>query len=310
MRFLITGGAGFLGSHLAEHLLERDHSVMSIDNYATGDPGNLPNHDLLSVVEGDIADGDAVTALCETFRPEVVIHAAASYQDPDDWETDVRTNIAGTVNVVRACQAVGTRRLIYLQTALCYGRALQTPIPRSHPVQPFSSYAITKTAGEQYVSLSGLSAVSLRLANIYGPRLFCGPQPAFYKRLKAGQRCHVVDTRRDFMEIADFLRLMDAVIASDRTGCYNVSSGADCTIKEVFDLIVERLGVTLDEPVEVRAPGDDDVSTLLLDPRETERDFGWRAEVPLEQGTHRLLDWYDEHGVEQTYSHLAPGGKG
>jgi UDP-glucose 4-epimerase len=119
LRILVTGGAGFIGSHLTDRLLDRSDEVLVIDNYATGRRDNLPaSAPGLTVVEGDIADGDLVDRTFRTFGPEVVVHAAASYKDPGDWVSDVRTNVLGSVNVTRATGIVGARRLIYLQTAL------------------------------------------------------------------------------------------------------------------------------------------------------------------------------------------------
>ena len=161
MKILITGGAGFIGSHLADRLLDRSDDVLVIDNYATGRRDNLPESAPgLSVVEGDIADRGLVDRLFAEFQPEVVVHAAASYKDPDDWATDAATNVVGSANVVQASQRRPVDRLIYLQTALCYGlHPLEQPITLDHPLRPgASSYAISKTAGEHYVALSGLSA--------------------------------------------------------------------------------------------------------------------------------------------------------
>ena len=158
MKVLITGGAGFIGSHLTDRLLARSDEVMVIDNYATGRRDNLPESAPgLHVVEGDIADGALVGEVFADFGPEVVVHAAASYKDPEDWATDAATNVVGTANVVKASRNAGVRRLIYLQTALCYGlHPLEQPITLDHPLRPgASSYAISKTAGEQYVALSG-----------------------------------------------------------------------------------------------------------------------------------------------------------
>src|SRR5690606_2757646 len=131
------------------------------------------------------------------------------------------------------------------QTSLCYGRPVQIPVPVSHPVAPFTSYGITKTAGEQLMLLSDVPTVSLRLANITGPRLAIGPIPTFYKRLKNGQSCFCSDTIRDFLDMSDFLRLMDAVLTADpRQGVFNVSTGEGHSIKDVFDEVARHLGIT------------------------------------------------------------------
>ena len=310
MKLLITGGAGFLGSNIADHLLSLDNKVLAIDNFATGRRDNLSAHPNLTVAEGDISDTGLVDSLFDDFKPDHVIHAAASYKEPDNWYEDSQTNVSGTVAVVKASQRVRVKRFIYLQTALCYGLPKERPVTLSHPVAPFTSYSVTKTAGENYVKISGLSYVSLRLANIYGPRNLSGPMPTFYQRLKAGKPCFVVDTRRDFFEVGDFINLIDSVLASsDICGCFNVSTGKDNSIKEIFDLLVKQLDIRLDKPVDVRQPDEDDVATLLLDPSETEKAFGWKAGIPLKEGVKRLVRWYDAHGVDEAYTHLKIGSQ-
>src|SRR5947209_19860533 len=140
MKVLITGGAGFIGSHIADQLLGRGDEVLVIDNYATGRRDNLTAQKGLEVVEGTIADSGLVEETMMRFRPEIVIHAAAAYKDPDDWAEDARTNVLGTANVVRSARSNGVKRLIYFQTALCYGlRPLEQPITLNHPVRPEGS---------------------------------------------------------------------------------------------------------------------------------------------------------------------------
>jgi UDP-glucose 4-epimerase len=170
MKVLITGGAGFIGSHLADRLLARGDSVLVIDNYATGRRDNLAPHARLTTIAGTIADGSLVERVFAEFRPDQVVHAAASYKDPMNWTEDSLTNVVGTAQIVRAAQQMKVARLIYFQTALCYGlRPLEQPITLNHPLRPEgSSYAITKTAGEGYVQLSGLNWMSFRLANASG----------------------------------------------------------------------------------------------------------------------------------------------
>ena len=307
MKVLVTGGAGFIGSHLTDRLLARGDKVVVVDNYATGRPDNLPgDNPRLRVVEGDIADR---AAIAEAFAggADVVVHAAASYKDPEDWSTDAATNVVGTANVVKAARAAGAHRLIYLQTALCYGlHPKEQPITLTHPLLPGnSSYAISKTAGEHYVALSGLDWQSFRLANAYGPRNLSGPLPTFFSRLTDGRPCFVMDTRRDFVYVADLVDVLErAVDGAGRTGPYHISSGADYSIKELFDATVAALGITLDAPVEVRPRGADDAFTILLDPTDTNRDFEWRTSTPLGDGVTAAISDYRERGVTNTYTHL------
>lgn len=306
MKILITGGAGCLGSNLIERLLPQGHEILVVDNFATGRREVVPDVPGLTVVEGTIADAALVNKVFHDFGPDQVIHSAAAYKDLKDWIEDTQTNVIGTINVVNASREVGVRRFINFQTALCYGRPAQVPIPVDAPTAPFTSYGISKTAGEQYLAMSGLSYVSLRLANVTGPRLAIGPIPTFYTRLKEGKSCFCSETVRDFLDMSDFFSLMDIVMEEGApTGVFNVSTGKGNTIKDIFDAVVNYLGITLDEPVKVVPPGDDDVPAVVLDPTETEKAFGWKAKVGFEDTIRNMLAWYDAHGVSAIYSHLS-----
>lgn len=307
MKVLITGGAGFIGSHLADRLLERKDEVLVIDNYATARRDNLTPQANLTVVEGTIADTDLVYRLFEEFKPDVVVHAAAAYRDPDDWSEDARTNVVGTANVMLAARRVRPKRLIYFQTALGYGlKPVEQPITLNHPLKPEgSSYAISKTAGEEYVELGGIDFLSFRLANAYGPRNLSGPLPTFYHRLTTGKPCFVMDTRRDFVYIDDLVSVvMKAIDGRGEPGYYHISSGSDYSIKELFDATVKALGIKLEQEVEVRPRNPDDTYTILLDPSKTEATFDWRVSTPLDEGVRAAIDWYKEYGITQTYTHL------
>lgn len=309
MRILITGGAGCLGSNLIEHWLPQGHEIFVIDNFATGKREVVPKVPGLSVREGTIADAELVNKCFAIFKPDIVIHSAASYKDPDDWNEDSRTNVIGSANVAKAAKIHGVSRLINFQTALCYGRPQQLPIPVSHPTAPFTSYGITKTAGEQFMLLSGVPTLSLRIANVTGPRLAIGPIPTFYKRLKAGQNCFCSDTSRDFLDMGDFLSFMDLAIQADSpTGIFNIASGEAHSIKEIFDLVANYLRVgKLDVPIV--PPAADDVPVVSLDPSETVRQFGWQAKVSFPETIRRQLQWYDRHGITDVYSHLKAPAK-
>jgi UDP-glucose 4-epimerase len=306
MKVLITGGAGFIGSHLADRLLDEGHEVLAIDNFETGRRDNVTERGGFTLVEDTIADAGAVDRAFEQFGPTHVVHAAASYKDPDAWGEDVRTNALGTANVVRATQAAGLDRLIYFQTALCYGTTpSEQPVTLGHPVRPDSSYAISKTAGEQYIELGLPNYVSFRLANAYGPRNISGPLPTFFQRLTAGKPCFVMDTRRDFIYVDDLIDVVMLALAGKGRGKYHVSSGSDFSIKELFDATIAALDIQLDEPVEVRPRGKDDAYTILLDPSRTHEDFdGWQIRTSLEDGVARAIGYYRERGVEETFTHL------
>lgn len=304
MRLLVTGGAGSLGSNLVEHISAKCEAVLVIDNFATGKRASLLPQTNLRVAEGSVCDSDFIQRQFDSFLPTHVVHSAASYKDPNDWETDALVNVVGTNNVVRASETAGVKRFVNFQTALCYGRPNIVPIPIEHPCAPFSSYGISKTAGEAIVAASSLSWVSLRLANVTGPRLAIGPIPTFYKKLKADEPCTVSTAIRDFVDMRDFLSLMDGVLTTTETGTFNVSTGEGHSIEEIFQLVAKHLGNPGAQPAAVVEPGVDDVAAMVLDPSKTERTFGWLAASNFEQTINRMLVWYDQHGVTDVYSHL------
>jgi nucleoside-diphosphate-sugar epimerase len=306
VRILITGGAGCLGSNLVEHWLPPGHDILVIDNFVTGKREVVPEMPRLRVIEGSVADARLVDRAFGEFGPEIVVHSAAAYKDPANWREDAATNVTGSINVARAAETVGARRLVNFQTALCYGRPRQVPIAVDHPLAPFTSYGISKTAGEQYLLMAKTSVVSLRLANITGPRLAIGPIPTFFKRLQAGQKCFCSATVRDFLDMADFLALMDLTVAPGApSGVFNVSTGEGHTMKEVFDEVAAFLGVQPEGPVPIVPPGADDVPAVVLDASATEKAFGWKARVGFREAIRRQLDWYRRYGVSDVFSHLS-----
>lgn len=309
MRVLITGAAGFIGSHLAERLIDEGHTVTGVDNLTTGLEGNFPLHYRSILSRGDICNRGALGAIFMMSRPEVVYHCAASYDDPENWERDAATNVEGTLEVLRACAQYGVRRIVYFQTSLCYGLDPLSPVKVDAPLDPRSSYAITKTAAEQFIRLSGIDWVSLRLANVYGPRNLSGPVPAFFKRLAAGQTPTVVDARRDFVYVDDLIDLaVQFTNPAALGGIWHVSHGWDYSIMELYQAVAATMEID-DQPAPTLAPrGADDAGAILLDPSETALAFAWSAKTPLAQGIEKAVEWYSAHGVERTFTHLQMKG--
>jgi len=304
MKVFITGGSGFIGSHLADRLLARGDEVLVIDNFATGRRDNLKLHPGLTVIEGSICNEQLMNQLMQDCRPDLVVHAAASYKDPHNWVEDALTNVMGTAITCQAMQKADVKRLIYFQTALCYGlKPIEQPVTLNHPILPRgSSYAISKTAAEDYVHLSGLDFVTFRLANAYGPRNISGPLPTFFKRLTTNQKCFVMDTRRDFVYIDDMVDCIMHAVDGKGSGTYHISSGSDVSIKELFDATTKSLG--MDIVVEVKPRQPDDVYSILLDPSRTVAEFGWEAIVPLDVGVRKTIEYYQQSGIEETFTHL------
>lgn len=306
MKAFVTGGCGQIGSHIIEMLLERGDEVLAIDNLATGRREHLAEHPALRVVIDTIADPTVVRGLISDMRPDVVIHTAASYKDPEDWYSDALTNCVGGANVINAARAFGVRRFIYFQTSLCYGlKPIQQPIRLDHPKFPASSsYAITKTANEDYLEISGLDYVTFRLANVVGPRNVAGPLPIFYQRLRDGKRCFVTRSRRDFVFVKDLARVVLQACDGTGRGAYHFSSGTDVDIKALYDAVVRAMNVPQYPEPEVRDIGPDDAFSILLDPSRTLADFGEITFTSLEDTVSAAVSYYEEHGTLGEYTHL------
>lgn len=306
MKVFITGGCGQIGSHIAEMLLDRGDEVLAIDNLATGRREHLTDHSKLKVVIDTIADKGLVDRLFAEFKPDVVVHTAASYKDPNDWYNDSLTNCVGGSNVIKASVDNGVKRFIYFQTALCYGvKPLQQPIRLDHPKFPAnSSYAITKTANEDFLEISGLNFVTFRLANVVGPRNVSGPLPIFFQRLKDGKQCFITNARRDFVFVKDLAKAV--VKAADGTGhgAYHFSSGTDIAISELYDAVVKAMDIPNYPEPDMREIGPDDAPSILLDPSRTFADFGKIEFTPLQETVNAAVDYFQVHGTLGEYTHL------
>lgn len=306
MKAIITGGLGQIGSHVTEMMLERDDEVLVIDNLATGRREHLADHPRLKVVIDTIADKKLVDSIFADFKPDVVIHTAASYKDPDDWHNDTLTNCVGAANIIMAAKRSSVKRFIYFQTSLCYGlKPSQQPVRLDHSRNPgSSSYAISKTANEHYIEISGLDYVTFRLANVVGPRNVAGPLPIFYQRLKDGKKCFITQSRRDFVFVKDLARTVLKACDGTGKGAYHFSSGTDIAIKELYDAVVKAMNIGPYPEPEVRELGPDDVFSILLDPSRTFADFGQIEFTPLPVTVSAAIDYYRKHGTLGEYTHL------
>jgi len=306
VKVIVTGGLGQIGSHITELLLERNDQVVVIDNLATGRREHLKVHPNLEVIEATIADNDLMANMVKDFKPDVIVHTAASYKDPEDWYNDTLTNCVGGANLINAAKNNNVKRFIYFQTALCYGlKPEEQPITLNHPRHPeSSSYSITKTTNEFYLELSGLDFVTFRLANVIGPRNVAGPLPIFFQRLKDGKKCFVTNARRDFVFVKDLAAVALKAIDGCGHGAYHFSSGGDISVQELYDATVDAMKLNDIPTVEKRELGPDDVYSILLDPSKTFEDFGEIKFTSLKETVTQAVEYYKKHGTLGEYTHL------
>jgi nucleoside-diphosphate-sugar epimerase len=306
MRVVITGGAGQVGSHIAELLVARGDRVACIDNFRTGRDIHVVESQSLNLIHGDISDPSVFSNPFGDNSPaDVIVHTAASYADGEDWEEDSKTNIIGTINTLRYAQK-SDARLIYFQTALCYGVAPDAqPVPLTYPRLPApTSYAISKTAGEFYIEQSGIDFVTFRLANIVGPRNLSGALPIFFKRLSTGQKCVIADSRRDFVDVRDLSAVVIQAIDGAGHGAYHFSSGEDLSIHDLFVQVSIALGLKKTPEYDVPKSLGSSPKTILLDPSKTLSEFNVPELTKFEVTIRDAVAYYLKYGVDQEITHL------
>ena len=300
---LVTGGAGFIGSHLVESLLRLGRRVRVVDNLSTGRRSNLPDESGgggIEFIEGDIADPRvtevAMAGCTRVFHLAALADIVPSIQQPEAY---FRANVDGTFVVCEAARRAGIARLIYAASSSCYGIPDSYPTPESAQIRPQYPYALTKALGEQIVlhwgQVYGLHAVSLRFFNVYGPRArTAGSYGAvfgvFLAQLLAGEPLTVVgdgNQTRDFTFVADVARAMVAAAERAPSGAvYNVASGRDVSVNR----LVELLGAQHVAHVAKR-PGEPD--STLADTSRIRRELGWEPQVPIEDGVKIMLEQID-----------------
>lgn len=306
MKILVTGGLGQIGSHVVELLLERGDKVCVIDNLETGRKEHLKNHKNLQIHIQTISDKFLTFKTVESFKPDVIVHAAASYKNPHDWYNDTLTNCVGGANIIDAAKVFKVKRFIYFQTALCYGqKPIEQPITLNHPRIPSgSSYAITKTTNEFFLELSGIDYVTFRLANVIGPRNVAGPLPIFYNRIKNKQKCFVTKSRRDFVFVKDLAEVVLKACEGKGSGAYHFSSGKDISIIKLYDAVVKAMKINNYPEPEIKELAADDVFSILLDPSRTIKDFGNINFTPIEKTVEEAIIYFEKFGTLGEYTHL------
>ena len=297
---VVTGGAGFIGSHLVDRILGMGRDVRVIDNLATGSRRNLAHHEgnpRLEIIEADLADRGGIRGLFE--GAERVFHLAAladivpSIEDPEAY---FRANVEGTFNAAAEAVRVGAKRFVYAASSTCYGFPDVFPTPEDSAIRPQYPYALTKNIGEaiamHWAQVYKLPALSLRMFNVYGPRArtsgtYGAVFGVFLAQILAGEPVTIVGDgtqTRDFTFVSDVVDAFLVAAATDRVGeIYNVGSGGTYSINRLVELLAARNKVHIP-----KRPGEPDCT--FADVRKIKRELGWEAKVSFEEGVQAMLD--------------------
>lgn len=304
--YLVTGGAGFIGSHIVDRLVAQGHAVRVLDNLATGNRNNLAHHgDRVEFLEGDLVDQEACRRAVEGV--EVVFHQAALASVPRSVANPVETHAAcatGTVHLLDACRRAGVRRLVYAASSSAYGNSPVTPKHERQLPEPLSPYAAAKLAGEMYVeafaATYGLETVRLRYFNVFGPRQdpnspYSAVIPLFAAALLEGRQPTIFGDgtqSRDFTYVANVVSAnLKAAAAPGVSGkLYNVACGASLSVLDLLKQICRLLGKPFD-PI-FAPPRTGDVKHSWADISAARNDLGYEVEIDLHEGLEKTMAWY------------------
>lgn len=303
----MTGGAGFIGSHVADAFVERGDEVLVVDDFSSGSRDYLP--DRATLAELDIADSDRVQAAFAGFEPEYVCHLAAqasvtvSVKEP---KRDFDSNVLGTFNILNSATAHRARTVFASTGGALYGEGAPIPTDESYVAQPLSPYGASKQAAEAFVGalarFHGIDHAVLRLGNVYGPRQSphgeAGVVAIFSERLLLGRPVVVYGhgtPTRDYVHVGDIARAFVTLADTPAAGTFNLGWGREASVFDVLDGLQRAAGTAVEPQLEPLREGE--LTRSAIDSTAAERAFGWRPEIQLEDGLADTFRWYaDTYG--------------
>lgn len=301
MKVLVTGGAGFIGSHVVDAYVAAGHDVVVVDNLSTGRRHHLPAS--VRFYELDIRSPD-LRAAFERERPEIVNHHAAQSSvviSTADPRLDAEVNVLGTVNLLALCAQFSVRRIIFASTGgAIYGNPEHLPVDETHPAQPLAPYGISKLAGEYYVrhfAQADASWAILRYANVYGPRQDPSGEAgvvAIFARAMLDGRAPTVfgqgSQTRDFVYVEDVAKANVLAAKTPVSSLANIASGRETSVNDIAQHLRDLTGYA--GPVLHAAPRPGEVDRVALDPGRARRWLGWSPATLLDEGLHRTVQWF------------------
>ncbi|MEA2684486.1 MAG: UDP-glucose 4-epimerase [Chloroflexota bacterium] len=307
MKVLVTGGAGFIGSNLADQLVEDGHDVVVVDDLSSGKRSQVPAG--ANFYHMDV-ESRWLDRVIERERPEAVCHLAAqisvsrSVREP---LFDARVNIIGSIGLLAACQAHGVGRVVFASTGgAIYGDADTIPTPETYIAAPVSPYGASKLSFEHYLhvyrAVHGLSSVALRFANVYGPRQDphgeAGVVAIFSRALLRGDKAVINGDgkqTRDYVFVGDVVAALTAALRSDVTGSYNVGTASETDVNALYRMIAAAAGTDADAEHAPARPGEQLRSCVAVD--RIAADLGWQPRVALAEGIPLTVDYFRKEAV-------------
>ncbi len=299
MRIVVTGGAGFIGSHLVDAFIAAGNDVVVIDNLWAHGGGRRENlHPRASFVHMDIRD-EAVKRIFHEVKPDVVCHHAAQHSvaiGSRDPQFDANVNIVGMLNVLESAVAAGTRKVIFASSAATYGDVTKLPVDENAPQRPVSPYGISKMVTEHYLrfyqSEHGLDYTSLRYGNVYGPRQDpngeAGVIAIFAAKFLAREGVRLDwdgEQSRDYVYVGDVVRANLAALTKGSGEAYVIGTGKKTTVNQIYKALAEATGFEAPITRAPRRPGD--AREIYFNPAKALKDLGWKAETDLTTGMAR-----------------------
>ena len=309
MKVLVTGGAGFIGSHVTDVFLDAGHEVWALDDLSSGRRENLRPE--VKLVVADIRSADAARLL-ETERFEVMCHLAAQMdvrRSVADPRFDAEVNAGGFLNLLEAARKSGVRKVVFSSTGgAIYGEQDVYPAPEAHPTRPVSPYGVSKASGELYLGYYraqyGLQSVALRYANVYGPRQNphgeAGVVAIFSERLLRAEPCTIYGTgqqTRDFVYGPDVARANLLAATREVQGPINIGTGIETDVNRLYALLAKAAGSARPATHAPAKPGEQMRSSV--DPSLAAKVLGWRPTVALEEGLQRTVGWFRGRSPEK-----------
>jgi UDP-glucose 4-epimerase len=309
MKVLVTGGAGFIGSHVTDRLIDSEVEVVVLDNLTSGRCEAI--HPRARLCEADIC-GEGIRALFEQERFDCVDHHAAQMnvrRSVDDPLFDARVNILGSLNLLQAAVATGVKKFVFASTGgAIYGEQLTFPADETHQTNPMSPYGVAKLAVEKYLAfyeaVYGLPYTVLRYANVYGPRQDprgeAGVVAIFSQRLLAHEPAIINgdgDQTRDFIYVEDVVRANVLAVTTDLHGTYNVGTGVETSVNVLYGYLAKHAGST--QAPHHGPPKAGEQQRSVLDSRKLQAATNWTPSTVLDEGLRRTIAFFAEQGLQR-----------